>query len=588
MKNKIILLLGMGVFLFIGCDDWSEDINIDTSRPVFDENIAPEIFLLPTMDGVLGHAFTGFGENSWDVLMPLVEYNGKTRSLSQANRHRSWHDFGGNVWGKGYGVMNGIKLVRKAAQGAGDTRYEAVADIWESYIMYVLTLMYGDIPYFAAVGDELVTQVAYDSQELIFPALMDKLKAASDLIGNQSDAISASNDVIFEGDIQKWKKFANVLRFKAAIQFHNSNPSLTEDIMKEIVNNPGDYPMFESNADNANFSFDGVQRISPFFLQPIANEDNLPMSNVFIERLLSLADPRIYQFAKPVQKVWDDPNTHVLPSNKGVDKYIGQLYGITTSNGDASTWNGGVEYASRQTSDFFRPVDEDFLPLDGGKTTPYFLSHYSEISFLKAEAALNGWIPGDAKGYYEQGITASMGMFNATFSDSRYDGAYAEDALTGLNDYLMQQQVSWAGGRNQELLIQEQKWIASYQLLFEPYFTHRRVMLPQLRASNNAAGFESSGSGTRFPGRADYPESESQKNTEGVNKAWAEGFDIVITGEANRTDARMYIINNGVSPSLQMPVFIEPINGAGEYPGGSNFKGWYDTHWDSMFWWENE
>ena len=478
--------------------------------------------------------------------------------------------------------------MRRAAQGAGDTRYEAVADIWESYIMYVLTLMYGDIPYFAAVSDELVTQVEYDSQAVIFPALMDKLKLASDLIGNQSDPISASNDVIFSGDIQKWKKFANVLRFKAAVYFHNANPELTEGVMKEIVNNPGQYPMFESNADNANFSFDGIQRISPFYIKSIADEDNLPMSNVFVERLLSLFDPRIYQVAKPVQKVWDDSNLYVVPSNKGVDKYVGHLYGITTSNGDAATWNGGVEYASRQTSDFFRPVDENFVPQEGAKTTPWFISHYPEISFLKAEAALKGWISGNAQSYYEQGIGASMDMFKATFTDQRYSRAYAEDALGGLTDYLGQQHVSWTGGRNREILIHEQKWIACYQLLFEPYFHHRRTMMPQLRASNNAAAFESSGSGTRFPGRADYPESEHQKNPEGVKKAWKDGFDIPITGESDRTDARMYIINNGLSPSLQMPIFIEPVVSAGEYPGDINFKSWYDAHWKSMFWWENE
>ena len=113
-------------------------------------------------------------------------------------------------------------------------------------------------------------------------------------------------------------------------------------------------------------------------------------------------------------------------------------------------------------------------------------------------------------------------------------------------------------------------------------------MMPQLRASNNSAAFESSGSGTRFPGRADYPESEHQKNTVGVTTAWKEGFDIEITGESNRTDARMFIINNALSPSLQMPIFIEPIAAAGEYPGGNAFKAWYDANWKSMFWWENE
>ncbi|WP_223552190.1 SusD/RagB family nutrient-binding outer membrane lipoprotein [Aestuariivivens sp. NBU2969] len=586
-KNTVMVFISMGILLFSGCDNWSEDINVDTSRPIFDENIDPNLFLLPTMDYLFSRTGGGFSENSWDVMMPTVQYNAKTRSLSQPHRHRSWHDFGGNVWQTGYSVLNGIKNVRRAALATNDTRYEAVADIWESYIMYIITLMYGDIPYFAAVGDELVTQVEYDSQADIFPALMDKLKNASDLIGNQTDPINSNTDVIFLGDIQKWRKFANVLRFKAAMHFHNSDPVLTESIMKEIVDNPSKYPMFESNNDNANFHFDGSQRISPWYLNSIANEDNLPMSNVFVERLLSIADPRIYQFAKPVQKVHSDPNMYVLPTNKGVDKYLGHLSGITTSNGDAATWNGGVEYCSRQTSDWFRPVDENFVPLDGAKTTPWYISHYPEVTLLKAEAALKGWISSDPKALYEEGIRASLEMFQATFTDARYDRAYAEDALNDINEYLAQQQVSWTGGRDQMLLISEQRWIACYQLIIEPYFDHRRTMLPPIVSSNNATAFEATGSGTRFPARADYPESERQKNTEGVTKALSEGFDIEITGEENRTEARMYIINNPLSPSLQMPIFQEPFNGNGEYPGGNNFKTWFDQHWKTMLWWEN-
>jgi len=44
---------------------------------------------------------------------------------------------------------------------------------------------------------------------------------------------------------------------------------------------------------------------------------------------------------------------------------------------------------------------------------------------------------------------------------------------------------------------------------------------------------------------------------------------------------------------LQMPVFQEPAYKA-EYPHdatdtefGTSFKSWYDTNWNSMFWWKN-
>lgn len=589
MKHKIYsLLLGILLLSFAGCDTWDDDVNINKDRPVFDENMTPQLFLTGCLGGIYGRGTSGPYETSWNVMMPTVEYNAKSKSLSQPARHRAWHDLDGNVWPVCYSAMKNIKLLRKAAIGAGDTRYEAVADIWETYLMYIMTLLYGDLPYFEAIGEDLVYQVKYDKQADIIPAMLEKLKNVNTLITDASKSIDASTDFIYAGDIQKWRKFANVLRFKLAMYYHNAKPTEAEVVMKEIISNPSQYPVFTANTDNCYYNYNGVDRISPFFSETISSETNLLMSNVFVERLLSLFDPRIYIFAKPVQKVNTDANLYILPTNKGTDKYIGHLWGITTSDGDAANWNGGVEYASRQATDWFRPVDSSFNPLEAAKKTPLLLSHYPEFLFCKAEAAYKGWITGDAKQFYEDAIKASFSMFSATFTDARYAKAYATDALSGVDAYLSQQQVSWAGGRDKATLIAEQKWIASYQLIFEPYFDHRRTMLPKLQCADQATTYESTGSGTRFPARADYPSSETEKNYNAVTAANATAFDIKVTGEADRTEARMWLLNNTASPSLQMPIFIEPLKKNNQYPGQANFKAWYDANWNKLFYWKLE
>jgi len=105
---------------------------------------------------------------------------------------------------------------------------------------------------------------------------------------------------------------------------------------------------------------------------------------------------------------------------------------------------------------------------------------------------------------------------------------------------------------------------------FECYTDHRRTMLPDLRASNRAANYESSGSGTAFPSRSAYPSSEAAENTAAWEAARATGFDIPITGDDNRNEARMWILTNG--PSLEMTTFVEPLVENEEYPGQANFK----------------
>ncbi len=151
--------------------------------------------------------------------------------------------------------------------------------------------------------------------------------------------------------------------------------------------------------------------------------------------------------------------------------------------------------------------------------------------------------------------------------------------------------MSYSGGRDKLTLIAEQKWIASFMLGLEPYFDHRRTMLPKLRASSGAENFGPNGSGSKFPSRAAYSDSEVANNPVNVAQARATGFDRPIESDESRNEALMWIIQR---VDLQMPIFQEPVYST-DYPviesdpsSGSSFKAWYNTHWNTMLWWTNE
>jgi hypothetical protein len=129
-------------------------------------------------------------------------------------------------------------------------------------------------------------------------------------------------------------------------------------------------------------------------------------------------------------------------------------------------------------------------------------------------------------------------------------------------------------------------------MMFDPYFDHRRTMLPEFRASTGSLAYSATGSATKFPARAAYPASEVSYNTDNVNKAKAESYDIPIVDQATRNLALMWLVRPLGSDHLQMPVFQEPSYKA-EYPCkngdaafGTNFYDWYTQHWNTMFWWK--
>lgn len=575
----------------VGCDTWDEDININPNAPnsiLESENssdVDPSVFLVP----MLWSTVDGFDYLAWNVIPAVCAYHGKTKSLSQGNRHKSWHAFDDSgFWVPMYSAIRVVKNLREAAQQAGDIRYEAIADIWECYTFSMLTNLYGDVPYFDPISDDPPLLSTYDPQSEIYPALLEKLKAAGKMLNRQEVPINQSSDLIFGGDILKWKKFSNVLRIRLAMYMSDVNPEASSAILTEIVNDPEAYPIMESNEDNASFKNDPIERPSVLFNISKAKIEEAPFSNVFIERLISLSDPRLPIIAKPVRQVHDDASTHVLPSNPGPVKYAGHLYGITTDNAHAALWNGGFAFASA-LGDFFRKEDATGLPLIESASTPTLIALYAEQEFFLAEAVERGMISGDARMHYEQGIAASFDFYGAEFGGDLYAGAYGDQGHNSLDAYLQQSDVDYDKGRDKLTLIAEQKWLASFFLGLEPYFDHRRTMLPELRASSGAENFGPNGSGSKFPSRAAYSDAELANNPANVEAARANGFDIPIVSDESRNEAKMWILEGR---DLQMPIFQEPVYSS-DYPviesidgSGINFSQWYKDHWDEMLWWK--
>jgi hypothetical protein len=596
LKYSLILL---GAVLLNSCDTWEKDINENPNDPPY---------VVPTttakseedpsqyMGDMIWQVISGWQYTTWNVASAVCEYHGKTMSLSQGNRHQAWHDLE-NIWSRNYKSPTYIKKVKKIAISQKNTKYQAIADIWEAYTFLGLTTLYGNIPYTQTMLDNPPITPVYDEQEYIYYTLLKKLKNAGKSIDNNASNVDAASDLIFYGNMRKWKKFANTLIVRYAMYMSDAAPDTAKAYLQEIVSDPQTYPLMESNDDNAVYHFDASDNNhkSQFYLLQKAKIEEAPFSNVFIERLISLKDPRLPVYARPVQSYHTNPNKNVVPSNGGTDKYAGHIYGITSDNAYAAAWNSGQNYASK-LGEYFRTEDETGAATEECAKIPQLIAIYSELQFFLAEATEKGWITTSttAKQYYENGIRASFDQYNALFTSTKYSNAFGNDALISVEEYLTQADANYDGGRDKLTLIAEQKWIASLFLQYEPYFDHRRTMLPALRASSGAAAYIMTGSGTKFPSRAAYPTSEYTNNYTNVMYASLNGFDIPVDGDdfATRNKALMWILKPKGQTWLQMPVFQEPA-WPGDYPArsddatyGTTFYTWYTNHWNTMFWWK--
>jgi len=104
--------------------------------------------------------------------------------------------------------------------GLGDEymEYKAIAAIMKAYHFQILVDLYGDIPYSEALQRGEIPTPKYDKAETIYKDLIVQLTNAIALINtaeaNPEIIEPGSDDLMFGGDMLKWKQFANTLKVR--------------------------------------------------------------------------------------------------------------------------------------------------------------------------------------------------------------------------------------------------------------------------------------------------------------------------------------------------------------------------------------
>src|SRR5690606_17257111 len=244
MKRKSIILMMTAVLISAtSCDKNFEDINDD---PYAILEVTPDL-LLPT---VIRGSVNQMVNEGWSIGNIVVQHTAKIQFVNE-DRY-IWGDRTG-IWNTLYGNLRDVYNLRALSETAGFNNYKGVALVMKSWIFSVLTDTYGDVPYSEAIRGktEDIHQPTYDSQEQVYAGILADLNTANELLGSSDEAING--DILFGGDVMAWRKLANSLQLRYLMRISDKRDVAAD--FNRVLNDPVQFPVFESNADNATLAY---------------------------------------------------------------------------------------------------------------------------------------------------------------------------------------------------------------------------------------------------------------------------------------------------------------------------------------------
>ena len=466
MKSYAKYLSVLALVISNACQDF-EELQLDPNRAtevgpdLLFTNVQLNVFEDITLDAALASRFLVYTQGA-----DLSQYYGWQRADFDA-----------------YAQLRQVTKIEEEAQRTENDNYLALAKFLRSYIIIDLSQQFGDVPYQEAMsGFKGEYTPEYTPQEQIYQNVLQALEEANRELSVDKGEITG--DVIYGGNIAQWKKLINSFKLRVLISLSRKvDGSLNiEEQFRTIVENPVQYPIMTSNADNAALPFyDQENNRYPYF-----NDNSIQTDYYLDESYLALLrernDPRLFRVADPdfaARESQADPTRFDAYSGLGGSAELSQ-------NIDRLNEGEGSPIDARYYND---PVNEPSVSLG-----------FPEVAFTLAEAAQRGWISGDPAEYYRQGIAASMEF-------------YGIDPAT-VDAYLEQPDVVFNAANGLEMIL-TQKYLSFFMNSgWEPFYNQRRTGIPTFSTDGN--GILNNG---QIPRRWMYPERELDLNEANVLEA---------------------------------------------------------------------
>ena len=347
----------------------------------------------------------------------------------------------------------------------------AVAKILMSYYFLVMTDIWGEIPYSQALQGGKDYSPAYDKQQDIYNGI---LKTLTDAVAQIKEAEpKVVGDVMLNGDMAAWKRFANTMRMTMALRLSKADNAKGKTEYAAAVA----AGVITSNAQNITYKFlaGDPNNYNPWYNNySVSNRNDYAISKTLTDYMAPKNDPRLPVYAEPLAG----------------GAIVGLPYGrLAAVNIPAAYSRVGVRFGGPGTA-------------ATAQAAPMQLFNYPQVLFMRAEAAKLGYTAGgdaEAEQYYKDAIKASWEMYGV-FNQAAYD------------TYIALPAVAYTPADAIKKIITE-KWVHLYLNSWEAWNDWRRTGFPTLVAAQDAVDARG------IPNRLAYTTTEASLNGENYNAA---------------------------------------------------------------------
>lgn len=520
IKSLLVFTL---IYMVSSCKDLTE-LNKDPNNPA---KVSTATLMTGAqkkmMDNIYDNWFSG------RQALPYAQYWAQ-RTYTEEDRYQIRESVNNNYFNYLYTVAGNLALIEKmntdeATKGVavleGDNNTQiAAAKILKVWLMQVIADTWGSVPYSEAFKlDEGIVYPKYDDLTTLYPTFIAELNEAIALLDAAQGNAFGTNDLIYGGDKDKWKKFGNSLKCRVALRMSKVDPNWKKLIAEAVASG-----VFTSNDDNAVFSYSKTAPNQSYFYRGffIDARNDFSITKPFVDLLKGQRDT-LNNKVHPWQGVVD-PRLSIYTTKRS-GKYIGLPYGLASSQ-----MNSAIRNAS---PNFYAGGDPTAAPMvvQAAFTVPFMT--YPELCFILSE--YNNF----SKPEYVEGIRASFGYWNDNYTKSF--GIKANPiSEADIDAYI----AAVSGTVNAET-VATQKYIHLYMDGTEAWAEYRRTGYPTTLLKPGEFSYVKGGVKIVFdpltdvkgdlPARVKYPTNESTLNGENFQAAIAK-----LDGGDNNYHSKMF------------------------------------------------
>lgn len=513
------------ITLTTSCEDFG-DLNVD---PTTSTKANPK-----TLISKVQISYSGNRETQWRSLaayhMSITQMVSDGWTISHGQAYKLDISYMEYMWKSSYREINDLVLaIQEAEKNPEQVNYQAVARILKVMIFAQLTDTYGDLPYFEAGAQAESDNLhpAYDNQEDIYNDFFKELKEAADQLDS---SMVLEGDLIYNGDVDKWRKFANSLRLRYAMRLVNVNEPKAEQeaklaIADGVMENVDDAAAVEHG--DYNVSTSGAEEIRGNGFSQVQNfsEEIMVACDTYVSYLRENDDPRLLMmFGMYAANQEDATSRYNSKSSTETSVEITQEY--LAKYGVLEGYAPGYflwEAPEGSPADIWSPrfvekngktvqIDKYFKSLQVRRhltrvDMPSIYQSYSEVELWLAEAAQRSWssATGDAKTHYKKAIFANV--------DELIQILGAEPNLN-LNTDVYAESL-WNNTIDKMEAINMQHYVNNFYNGIEGFANWRRSGFPNLKPTTDNAYTDQTLNGL-IPRKLPYPNSEMNFNRENL------------------------------------------------------------------------